>query len=78
MKEKKERKKEKITQLRKATTSSLHKERENLRCTDEQYALYCIEIPNQKLVLDWYWLNLQSSAIPLQILVKIKFMSSFI
>ena len=33
--------------------------------TDEQYVLYCIEIPYQKLGLYWYWLIFQNSAIPI-------------
>jgi hypothetical protein len=27
----------------------------NVLGTDEQYVLYCIEIPYQKLGLYWYW-----------------------
>ena len=33
--------------------------------TYEQYILNCIEIPYQKLGLDWYWLIFQNSAIPI-------------
>ena len=53
------------------TLGQLHaKERERERKmavigTDEQYILYCIEIPYQKLGLYWYWLIFQNSAIPI-------------
>jgi hypothetical protein len=33
--------------------------------TDEQYVVYLIEIPYQKLGLYWYWLIFQNSAIPI-------------